>query len=132
MGGAILRAMAERPTQPSDADAAVRAHWQIVHVHAAAPRKPAFGAPCNGCGICCLAEPCPLGVLISRRRHGACDALRWDGAQSRYRCGAVSEPEAVLGARWRWLAAPFARLARRWISAGSGCDARLDAQRGAG
>jgi hypothetical protein len=119
------------PSRPRSAPApdAAGAAWQVVHVHPAAPAKPVLGAPCNGCGVCCLAEPCPLGVLISRRRRGACDALQWDAAQARYRCGAVSAPQDVLGERWSWLAPWFARLAQRWISAGSGCDARLQVQR---
>ncbi len=96
------------------------ADWQVVHIQPRAPAKPAFGAPCNGCGLCCLSEPCPLGILLSRRRHGACVALRWDEAQARYLCGALSEPAQVLGARW------LAPLARRWIAAGIGCDAQLD------
>ena len=62
---------------------------QVIHIHAEAPAKPALGAPCNGCGVCCLAEPCPLGQLISRKRLGACDALRWDGALAAYRCGVL-------------------------------------------
>ncbi len=95
--------------------------WQVVHVHPRAPAKPDFGTPCNGCGLCCLSEPCPLGVLLSRRRRGACVALRWDEAQARYLCGALSDPRAVLGARW------LAPLARRWIAAGAGCDAHLAA-----
>ncbi|KQP14253.1 hypothetical protein [Pseudorhodoferax sp. Leaf267] len=86
--------------------------WQVVHVQPRAPAKPAVGAPCNGCGLCCLAEPCPLGVLLSRRRHGACSALRWDDGQQRYLCGALDRP---------WLAP----LARRWIAAGIGCDADI-------
>ena len=93
--------------------------WQLVHVHPRAPAKPEHGAPCNGCGMCCLLEPCPLGMLLSRRRRGACVALRWDDAQSRYLCGALSEPASVLGAHW------LAPLARRWIAADIGCDARF-------
>ena len=98
---------------------------QVIHIHAEAPPKPLLGAPCNGCGLCCLAEPCPLGQVISRKRSGACDALRWDPAQSLYRCGALSEPESVLGMRWRWAAPLLRRLAQRWIAAGVGCDATL-------
>lgn len=98
---------------------------QVIHIHPAAPAKPALGAPCNGCGLCCLAEPCPLGQVISRKRSGACDALRWDPAQSLYRCGVLSEPESVLGTRWRWASPLLRRLARRWIAAGVGCDATL-------
>lgn len=100
--------------------------WRTIHIHPAAPPKPAFGAACNGCGQCCLVEPCPLGMLVSRKRRGACDALRWDDAGSRYVCGLVAQPTAVLGRRWRWLSPLVAKLARRWISAGSGCDAHLD------
>jgi len=102
---------------------------QIIHIHPAAPPQPAVGTPCNGCGVCCLAEPCPLGQVISRKRTGACDALRWDGAQRLYRCGAISDAEGVLGARLRWAAPLLRRLARRWIAAGIGCDASLQSLR---
>jgi hypothetical protein len=102
---------------------------QVIHIHADAPPKPALGAPCNGCGVCCLAEPCPLGQVISRKRTGACDALRWDAAEALYRCGALSDAEGVLGRRWTWLAPLLRRLARRWIAAGVGCDSTLEATR---
>lgn len=104
---------------------------QVILIEPAAPAKPALGAPCNGCGVCCLAEPCPLGMLVSRRRHGACEALRWHAGEVRYRCGMVDDPREVLGARWGFAAPLIRRLARRWISAGSGCDAALDVERGA-
>jgi hypothetical protein len=99
---------------------------QIVHIHAEAPPKPALGAPCNGCGVCCLVEPCPLGQVISRKRTGACDALRWQSEAGVYRCGMLSDTDAVVGARWRWLVPLLRRLARRWIAAGVGCDATLE------
>ncbi|WP_332749999.1 hypothetical protein [Hydrogenophaga sp.] len=102
---------------------------QVIHIHAEAPAKPVLGAPCNGCGVCCLAEPCPLGRVISRKRFGACDALRWDETQAIYRCGVLTDIEAVLGARWRWAAHALRRLARRWIAAGVGCDASLQVER---
>lgn len=105
--------------------ASVMTH-QIIHIHPEAPRKPVLGAPCNGCGVCCLAEPCPLGMVLSRKRKGACTALRWDAQQAAYRCGAVVDAPAALGPRWRWLAPVLRRLAARWISAGSGCDADLE------
>jgi hypothetical protein len=103
---------------------------QTIYLYPAAPRKPAEGAPCNGCGVCCTVQPCPLGMVLSGRRTGACAALRWDGTAALYRCGALIEPRAVvvqvLGQRWVWLAGPITavlqRLARRWIAAGRGCD----------
>lgn len=105
-----------------------------IHVEAGAPAKPVWGAPCNGCGVCCLVEPCPLGVVLSGRRRGACQALRWDGHAKSYRCGAITEPVEVLRAGWfpvpafalallaRWLP----KLAYRWVSAGTGCDCDLE------
>lgn len=102
---------------------------QVIHIQPEAPGKPRLGAPCNGCGVCCLAEPCPLGQLISRRRQGACAALRWSETDRIYRCGAITDTAGVLGARWRWAAPLLRRLARRWIAAGVGCDASLDVGR---
>lgn len=97
---------------------------QVIHIHPEAPAKPALGKPCNGCGLCCLAEPCPLGMLLSRRRRGACVALRWSVDARRYECGALSQPEQTLGGLGRW------RMTRawvmRWIAAGQGCDASLE------
>ena len=101
--------------------------WQVVHIHPAAPAKPALGAPCNGCGVCCLAEPCPVGIVVSRRRTGACVAVRWDEPQQLYRCGMVEDPLRQLGWRQapRGLSAWLGRRLRRWIAAGAGCDASL-------
>jgi len=96
---------------------------RVILLHASAPPKPPAGQPCNGCGLCCTAEPCPLGMLLSRRRHGACAALAWSAGETRYRCGVLAQPR-----RWLpWLPASWARrLAQRWIAAGSGCDATLE------
>jgi hypothetical protein len=96
---------------------------QVIHIHAQAPAKPAWGEPCNGCGVCCAAEPCPVGMLISRRRHGSCEALLWNAAERRYRCGVASEPHRFIAPRW--LAGLAARLALRMIAAGRGCDCDL-------
>lgn len=89
-------------------------HMQIIRIHADAPLKPQLGEACNGCGVCCLAEPCPVGVLVSLRLRGACRALRWDDDQRRYRCGLMGR-----AAKSR---SPWARFARRLIAAGQGCD----------
>ena len=102
---------------------------QIIYLQPAAPPKPALGAPCNGCGVCCLAEPCPLGMVLSGQRSGACKAVRWDDAQHLYRCGALTDPAGVLPVRGRFLAGLLKRLALRWIAAGKGCDASLEAHR---
>jgi hypothetical protein len=96
---------------------------RVILLHQAAPPKPPAGQACNGCGVCCAAAPCPLGILISRRRRGRCAALSWDDGDGRYRCGVVGEPQ-----RWLpWLPRAWARrLALRWIAAQQGCDSDLE------
>ncbi|WP_311222526.1 MULTISPECIES: hypothetical protein [unclassified Acidovorax] len=119
----ILRPASTMPDGSSDRSALPSADWQTVQWHADAPAQPAWGTPCNGCGLCCLAEPCPLGMLVSRRRHGACMALRWDESAVQYRCGLLTDPAGVTGWRRPWALRWLRGLARRWISAGTGCDA---------
>lgn len=94
---------------------------RVIRLHPLAPPKPAVGAACNGCGVCCAAEPCPLGIAVSRRRSGACAALRWVDAERRYRCALLGDASAA-GAR---LPIPR-RLVARWIGAGVGCDCDLE------
>jgi len=98
---------------------------RVIRLQPEAPPKPAAGQACNGCGVCCAWAPCPLGMLVSGKREGACRALQWQADAGLYRCGMVAAPEQVLP----WLPRPAARLmsrlARRWISAASGCDADL-------
>ena len=104
-------------------------HARTILLHPGAPAKPVPGEACNGCGVCCAAEPCPLGMWLSRRRRGACVALHWDTQASIYRCGVLSQPDRWLG----WLPARWARsLARRWIAAAKGCDSDLETQRATG
>ena len=107
---------------------------QVIMIQPDAPSKPAPGAPCNGCGVCCLLEPCPLGVVLSGRRHGACVAVRWQSEDHLYRCGALSAPlevlQSVLPRSIRRLAPKLspslARLAKRWIAVGQGCDSSVE------
>jgi hypothetical protein len=98
---------------------------QVIRIHPAAPPKPPVAAACNGCGVCCAAEPCPIGVLVSGRRSGACAALLWNDDAGLYRCGLIAVPGSVLPWLPAMLAPAASRLARRWISAASGCDSTL-------
>lgn len=108
---------------------------QIILIQPAASAKPAVGMPCNGCGVCCLYAPCPLGVVLSRRHQGPCVAVRWSEDAAQYRCGALCESEAVLLSLFpgrmcssaTWLAPALGRLAKRWIGVGIGCDSTLEA-----
>lgn len=101
---------------------------RVIYIQATAPSKPALGEKCNGCGLCCLLEPCPLGMLVSRRRRGACIALIWIEEDQRYQCGMVQAPERFVPLSGPRMARWLQRLARRLISAGQGCDADLHAE----
>lgn len=108
--------------------------YQHILIHPDAASKPVPSAPCNGCGVCCLLEPCPLGMLLSRRRHGACVAVRWSDPLRQYRCGALSAPQDVLSGLlppsfqacvpvFSWA---LAWVAGRWIAVNQGCDSRVE------
>ncbi len=100
--------------------------YQTIRLVSAAPAKPPPGEACNGCGVCCAAEPCPLGRLVFRQRSGPCPALHWDAERALYRCELTLRPERHLPRLLAPLAGPFRLLALRWIAAGGGCDS--DAQ----
>ena len=108
------------------------ARYPVIYLEPAAPPKPAVGAACNGCGVCCAVAPCPLGVIVSGRRTGACTALRWDADAARYLCAMVADPGAVWPQMPALVRAPLQALARRWIASGAGCDSDLDAAPGPG
>jgi len=105
----------------------------IILIRSDAPAKPAMGSNCNGCGVCCLYQPCPLGMMLSGRRSGSCAAVYWNDALRAYRCGAVDRPLPVLQsslprplqALAPVLARPLAAAALRWIAAAKGCDSSL-------
>jgi hypothetical protein len=99
----------------------------LIWLRQQAPLKPEVGQACNGCGVCCAAEPCPV-ALVFVAAAGSCRALLWDQASMSYRCGMLTQPAQYL--RWlplRWQAW-FARRVRRWIAAGVGCDSSAQAE----
>jgi hypothetical protein len=103
---------------------------RVIYLQPGAPPKPEAGAPCNGCGLCCAWQPCPLGMLVSRRRSGACAALAWSPPEQRYHCAMLSAPHQVWPRLGRWAAPLIKRLARRWIAAGLGCDCQAEVAAG--
>jgi hypothetical protein len=100
--------------------------YPTIEIHRAAPDKPEVGAPCNGCGVCCLVAPCPVSALLLKHRENACPALMWLDAESKYRCGMLIAPASNL--RWLpgWLNRPFAFFVRRWLAIDIGCDCDVE------
>ena len=100
--------------------------FRTIEIHQQAPAKPKWGESCNGCGICCAAEPCPIAYLFLFQRTGRCRALLWQEEMGRYVCGMVLYPD-----RYSRLIPKFARqwmgsfIATR-IAAGIGCDSDIE------
>jgi hypothetical protein len=103
-----------------------RVRSRVIYLEPEAPIKPASGDVCNGCGVCCLSEPCPLGAILSGRRSGPCDWVRWDAAGRRYRCSVADGAASRLPSVPRAAVHALEALARRWIAAGQGCDCDLE------
>jgi hypothetical protein len=99
---------------------------QVIWLHTAAPDKPSPGQPCNGCGVCCLAEPCPVARVFLWQSMGACRALLWLGPERQYRCGLLLMPSTYLPLLPRAWQPWFRRVLRRWIAAGTACDSDSD------
>ncbi len=98
------------------------AHTQLIELHPLAPDKPDFGARCNGCGVCCAVEPCPVAFVLLFQFRGQCRALLWQEDTKRYICGMVTFPDRyvrLIPQRWRGRVGRF--VATR-IAAGDGCD----------
>jgi hypothetical protein len=100
--------------------------FQTIELHEQAPSKPDFGVTCNGCGICCAAEPCPVAYLFLFQRKGRCRALLWQEENCRYACGMVICPDnySRLIPRMfkKWVGAFIATR----IAAGKGCDSSIE------
>lgn len=89
----------------------------------AVERKPRHGQPCNGCGLCCMAELCPLALSVFGKKPGPCPALMLertaDGQPRKFVCGLVVS-EAI--------PPPLREAAALLIGSGQGCDARINGE----
>ncbi len=61
--------------------------WHLLHL--VSLDKPPQGKPCNGCGLCCIAEVCDLGKELGDEER--CRALISLGT-GRFACGLVADP----------------------------------------
>ena len=99
---------------------------RLIELHSHAPAKPDYKAPCNGCGVCCAAEPCPVAHVFLFQRKGRCRALLWQDEMSRYVCGMVVCPDRYVRLIPRALRGSFGRFFATRIAAGAGCDLAVE------
>lgn len=57
------------------------------------PPKPLFGSPCNGCGLCCRMEICPIGREAFPGASARCPGMLFD--EGRFHCRLVLIEEAA-------------------------------------
>ncbi|MBI3795005.1 MAG: hypothetical protein HY280_09805 [Nitrospinae bacterium] len=96
--------------------------FQKVELHRLAPAKPERGAPCNGCGVCCAVETCPVARVFLFQFKGKCRALTWREEPPRYVCGMAVRPDShvwIIPGRLREM---FGKFFASRISAGTACD----------
>lgn len=95
---------------------------QVIELHPLAPIKPAYAARCNGCGVCCAAEPCPVAYVFLWQFKGRCRALLWQEAASRYVCGMVVCPDRYVSLFPQRGRERIGRFFASRIDAEAGCD----------
>ncbi|MFA6015330.1 MAG: hypothetical protein WC742_09710 [Gallionellaceae bacterium] len=99
---------------------------QTIELHLLAPPKPALQANCNGCGVCCAAEPCPVAILFLFQVSGRCRALVWQAKNFRYHCGMVIAPAQFSPLIPKKFQAPLGKFFSGRIATGTGCDCALE------
>lgn len=88
-------------------------------VQAIIARKPAYGAPCNGCGLCCIATQCPVSVGLYGERT-ICPALEQAGDS--FACGLMVNPLVHIEGMRDWSGPVMGEMFRLLIGADIGCD----------
>ncbi len=106
---------------------AIEVKPQRIFLQRGAPDKPPLGAPCNGCGVCCASATCPVARVFLLQWRGPCRALEWHAGEARYLCGMLRRPAQYVRLLPHAATPAFARIVRRYIAAGIGCDAPVEA-----
>ncbi len=83
------------------------------------PDKSLYGAPCNNCGLCCLASQCQLSQMVFGPQT-QCPAIARNLENSTIECGLIVAPD-------RWIkddqVEPMRELAMAALGVDRGCDA---------
>jgi hypothetical protein len=87
--------------------------------------KPTYGGPCNNCGLCCMAQQCPLSSYVFGDK-ALCPALLRPATDGAYSCGLVEKPGLYFDVSEADELHPrVASIAARvLVGVGVGCDAR--------
>lgn len=101
-----------------------QSQYQLIKIHPQAPVKPQIGKTCNGCGVCCAAELCPVNYVLLWPHQHPCRALVW--SENRYYCGLVINPSAYLKWLPKRMQSVAIRLFKRWIAANQQCDSEVE------
>lgn len=101
--------------------------------------KPVYGDPCNGCGVCCIAQVCDLGKELGDDQ--SCKALMRNPNRS-FSCGLVVDPYRFMPeselAVWKFIDVQgggrageerLKQLNASLLGAGRGCDSDDEAVR---
>ena len=82
--------------------------------------KPAYGDPCNGCGLCCIAEQCPLSEAVFGKVT-MCPAIKQTGLK--IICALADDPESFMPLYVeRFGAKEVKNAVLLLIGSGEGCD----------
>lgn len=100
--------------------------FQAAELHPLAPGKPGYGEPCNGCGLCCAVETCPVARLFLFQFSGKCRAMLWRDKEARYVCGMAVCPDRYVRIIPRRLRERAGKFFASRIAAGTGCDFDAD------
>lgn len=83
--------------------------------------KPKYGQACNGCGLCCQLELCPIGAALFNRWEGPCPALQ--EVDKGYGCGLIIDPAKYAPVPAMVHGKQKLSQAATWLNAaGVGCD----------
>lgn len=94
-GGDGQDAPAEMRSAVSDPNGCAVGGHVLDGCGSAEPVRPRFGEPCNGCGHCCIVQPCAIARYhLDCGPGGPCPALTLD--DGRYRCGMVLKPSRYM------------------------------------
>jgi hypothetical protein len=89
--------------------------------------KPPHGAPCNRCGLCCMATLCPLAQHVFGHEQGPCPALSFNPEGSV--CGLVDDPMRFARTiTTKNGTGKTSAAAAHLIGSGTGCDARFNGE----